>query len=185
MISKDRIVRVTNRDNGKVGYTIEDLGNLHRSFRSGQTKEVTFEELQKLSWIDGGLYLLKHCLVVDDKEVVSELLNEQVEPEYFYTEEDIKALLLGSGQDNMNKFLDMLDFAPDGVKDMIKELAVSLPCNDINKREAIKDKLHYDVTGVLTLIAEDKEESKPEPTRRAAVSEDATKPARRYTIIEN
>ena len=32
MLEKDTLIRVRNRDNGKVGYTIPDLGNLHRQF---------------------------------------------------------------------------------------------------------------------------------------------------------
>ena len=67
-INKNKIIKVTNRDNGKVGYVIEDLGNLHRSFNAGETKEITFEELEKLSWVDGGMYILKNCLLIDDPE---------------------------------------------------------------------------------------------------------------------
>ena len=181
-INKNKIIKVTNRDNGKVGYVIEDLGNLHRSFNAGETKEITFEELEKLSWVDGGMYILKNCLLIDDPEATKQLFNESVDPQYYYTEEDIKKLLLGTGVDNMNRFLDALDFAPDGVKDIIKKLAVTLPCNDVAKREAILDKLHFDVSGAL-MLQEASESKAEEPTRRVAAPE--VKQVRRYKVVEN
>ena len=47
MLDKNTLVKVTNRDNGSVGYSIPDLGNLQRRFEAGETKEVTAEELRK------------------------------------------------------------------------------------------------------------------------------------------
>ena len=41
MLEDKTILKVSNRDNGSVGYTIPDLGNLHRTFQPGETKEVT------------------------------------------------------------------------------------------------------------------------------------------------
>ena len=32
MIENSTLIKVKNRDNGTVGYTIPDLGNLHRNF---------------------------------------------------------------------------------------------------------------------------------------------------------
>ena len=49
MIDKKMELKVTNRDNGTVGYTIPDLGNLHRNFAPGETKTLTYEELEKLT----------------------------------------------------------------------------------------------------------------------------------------
>ena len=45
MVEKNREIKLTNRDNGTVGYTIPDL-NLHRTFSGGETKTITFEELE-------------------------------------------------------------------------------------------------------------------------------------------
>ena len=74
MIDKTTLIKVRNRDNGTVGYTIPDLGNLHRNFQVGETKEVTMEELRKLSYIPGGMYLLQNCFIIENKEAVAELL---------------------------------------------------------------------------------------------------------------
>ena len=91
MVEKDRIINLINRDRGSVGYKIPDL-NIHRTFSPGEVKKVTFDEIEKLSWVDGGLALLKHYLIIDDPEAAEEILGH-VEPEYFYTDEDIRTLL--------------------------------------------------------------------------------------------
>ena len=35
------LVKVQNRDNGSVGYTIPDLNNLHRTYQPNETKNIT------------------------------------------------------------------------------------------------------------------------------------------------
>lgn len=181
MVEKDREIRVTNRDRGSVGYLIPDLGNLNRQFESGETKTITYEELEKLSWIPGGDYILKNCLVIHDEEAVQQLLNG-VEPEYYYNKDDIKRLLTTG---TLDEFLDCLDFAPDGVKNMIKDMSVALPLNDVAKRQAILEKLNFDVTKALQIEAATREKDtaeEPASKRRAAApaAEDkAVTPVRR------
>ena len=89
MLDKNTIIKVTNRDNGTVGYTIPDLGNLHRLFQAGETKEITMEELRKLSYVPGGNNILKNYLILDNEEAVNELLSK-VEHKNYKKEEDIK-----------------------------------------------------------------------------------------------
>jgi len=76
------------------------------------------------------------------------LFNEKLEPEYHYSEEDVKKLLTSG---TLDQFLDCLDFAPDVIKDMIKNLAVEMPLNDMNKRQAILDKFGFDVTKAIEI----------------------------------
>ena len=155
MIEKDREVKVTNRTSATVGYMIPELGNLRRKFQHGESKMIPYNELEKLSWMPGGMYLLKNSLVINDKEVVEELL-QGVEPEYYYDDFAVKSLLeYGS----MDQLLDCLDFAPDGVIDLIKKWAVDLPCNDVLKRQAILDKLGFDVTKAIELMAASRAEA--------------------------
>ena len=94
MLENNRMIRVTNRDNGSVGYTIPDMGNLHRNFQSGESKEVTMEELRKLVWLPGGQYILENLLVIESIEAQQELL-PSVEPEYNYTKTDYFKLYPG------------------------------------------------------------------------------------------
>jgi len=52
---------------------------------------------------------------------------------------------------SLDEFLDCLDFAPEGVKDLIKNLAVELPLNDVAKREAIFNKLGFNVDNAIRI----------------------------------
>ena len=178
MLADNEIVKVTNRDNGSVGYTIPDLGNLHRNFYPSETKKIPVEELRKLSYIAGGDYILKNCLSIDNKELVEELLGK-VEPEYFYTKEEVETLLKTG---SLDEFLDCLDFAPDGVIDLIKDIAVNIELNDVAKREALKEKLHFDVTAMIENSGADVDtpvEPKEAPKRRAAVKTEEAPRTRR------
>lgn len=165
MIEKDRMIKVTNRSNSVTGYRIPEMNNLRRQFQHGESKILPFEELEKLSWMPGGVYLLKNCLVIDDPEVVAELLHG-VEPEYYYDDFAVKQLLQYGTVDQL---LDCLDFAPSGVIEMVKRWAVQLPCNDVLKREAILEKTGFDVTKNIEFM-KDAEDFEPTRTtgRRAA-----------------
>ena len=154
MLDKGTLVKVKNRDNGTVGYTIPDLGNLHRSFQVGETKEVTMDELRKLSYIPGGEVLLRDCLLIENDEAIDELLGT-VEPEYKYTEKEIKYIL---EEGSMDEFLDTLDFAPKGVIDMIKDLAVKTKLNNVEKRNKILEKTGFNVTKAIQLEEETESE---------------------------
>ena len=154
MLDKNLEVHVTNRGRGAVGYVIPEMNGLRRQFQPGETKRLNFEELEKLSWMPGGRYILENELVIDNQDVIDYLLGG-VEPEYFYTEEEVRALLT---EGTLDQLRDCLDFAPQGVIQLVKELAVSIPCNDVQKREIILDKTGFDVTNILNMLKEDDEE---------------------------
>ena len=193
MIEKDTLIKVKNRDNGTVGYTIPELGNLHRSFSKGETKEITMDELRKLSYISGGKILLQNYLIVQNQDALKELLSDDVEPEYYYGEEEIKKLLLTGSNDQL---LDCLEFAPEGVIGLVKDLAVSLKINDISKRNIILEKTGFNVTNAITIneetIEDEGEEAKS--SRRSApvtVEKSDEAPKRRvaapqqYNVVSN
>ena len=170
-MDRNTMIKVLNRDNGSVVYSIPEMNGLTRVFQSGETKEVSFEELQKLSYIPGGMYLLQNNLVIlDNKQAINLLLGE-VEPEYSYTKEDIINLMKNG---SLDEFLDCLDFAPQGVKDLIKNLSVELPLNDVSKREAIFNKLGFNVDNAIRIKKEVAVEEKVETkTRRRVVKSDS------------
>ena len=155
MIDEKKIVRVTNRDNGHVGYRIPDMNNLVRDFSANETKNITVEELKKLAYISGGPTLIRDYLVIEDPEVVEEILGD-VEPEYYYNEEDVKKLLLNGSLDELK---DCIEFAPKGTVDLVKQLAVELPVNDITKRKAILEMTGFNVDAAIMVNEETKEES--------------------------
>ena len=155
MIDEKKIVRVTNRDNGHVGYRIPDMNNLVRDFSANEKKKITVEELKKLAYISGGPTLIRDYLIIDDAEVVKEVLGE-VEPEYYYTEDDVKNLLLTGSLDALK---DCLEFAPKGTIDLVKKLAIEMPLNDIAKRKAILEMTGFNVDAAIMVNEETKEES--------------------------
>ncbi len=180
-MNKETIVKVINRSTGGVGYAIPEL-NVRRQFAVRETKDIPFGELQALSFIPGGMPILRDYLVIKNEEAVKEL-GLEVQPEYYYTEQDVKNILLNGSQD---EFLDCLDFAPEGVIEMIKSLSVSLPLNDMSKREAIFKKLDFNVTKAIEIEntkydGDGEDQQKTTPVRRAAAPKTPNGPARRVS----
>lgn len=164
MVDKNTVIKVTNRDNGSVGYQIPDL-NLQRRFQPRETKELPMDELRKLSYLPGGKYILQNCLILDNNNAVAELLGE-VEPEYYYTEAEVKELLLHG---SLAQLQDCLDFAPSGVIDLVKDMAVKLELNDIAKRQTILEKTGFNVSRAIEINQETATvEEEVVATRRAA-----------------
>ena len=180
MIDEKKIVKVTNRDNGHVGYRIPDMNNLVRDFSANETKNITVEELKKLAYISGGPTLIRDYLIIDDAEVVKEVLGE-VEPEYYYTEDDVKNLLLTGSLDALK---DCLEFAPKGTIDLVKKLAIEMPLNDIAKRKAILEMTGFNVDAAIMVNEETKEENN-DTQRVRRISEpvkEEVKPTGRRTV---
>ena len=152
MVDKNKEIRLTNRDNGSAGYTIEDLG-IHRRFSPGETKTVTFDEIEKLSWAKGGKEMLRDYLIIEDKEAAEEILGE-VEPEYFYTKETIDKLLKDG---SLEQLQDTLEFAPKGVIDLVKHEAVDLKIDSTAKREEIQKATNFNVSRAIELGVNEKD----------------------------
>ena len=170
MLDKETVVNITNRSASTVSYTVADL-DIRRSFAVNETKPVTVDELRRLSFKDGGFKLLQDYLVIDNKELVEELLGS-VEPEYWYNVSDVKDLLLNGSLEALE---DCLDFAPDGVIDLVKEYAVRLRINDLAKREAIFRATGFNVSNAIQVMIWAQEdapvEQKETRKRRVAVKE--------------
>lgn len=167
LLNNDEIIKVTNRDSGRVGYRIPEMGNLHRVFASGESKEITMGELRKLVWQPGGQNIIRKYLLLNNNDAIQELLGE-VEPEYFYKEEDIKTLLT---QGSLDELMDCLDFAPDGTNNLVKKVAVETELNDIQKRDAILKSTGFNVTNAINInhqTEEEVEESTEGKSRRVA-----------------
>lgn len=140
----EKMIQVTNRDSGDVGYTLPDSG-LHRVFAPGETKTVPLSELQALQWVPGGEFTLRELLIVNNRDALS-ALNMEVEPEYFYTEADIRKILLEGTLDQLE---DTLNFAPEGVIDLIKKIAVETELPDTRKRKMITAKTNFNIDNAI------------------------------------
>ena len=175
MLDNNTIVKVTNRSHGRIGYYVPELNHLRRTFQSGETKEITAEELRKLSWTSGGPAIIKNCLIIHNNELVQELV-PNAEPEYFYDKSDVIALLQSGSLDELR---DAIDFAPSGVVDLIKTLAVDVQVNDVAKRDIIKEMTGFDVTKAIEINKEAQQEEvkASQKTRRTGAAEVVAEPA--------
>lgn len=138
-------MKIKNRSASVVVYTIADL-NIRRRFVPGEVKELEKEEIEKLLYQPGGRTLFVNNLQVSANDMVALGFEEQ-EPEYYYSEEDIKKIMING---SLNEFLDFLDFAPGGSISIAKELAVKLPLSDMNKAEALKKAIGFDVMKAIS-----------------------------------
>lgn len=186
MENDNKMVRVTNRSRGTVGYTIPDMGNLQRFFAHGETKVVPMEEIRKLDWTPGGAVLLRDYLKIEDAEAVEEILHD-VEPEYNYTEKEIKEILLNG---SMDQLMDTLDFAPEGVVDLIKDLAIKLEIPDVRKRNAISERTKCDISKAIEINQLSKNQDEEPDTRVKQrrvqpVSTQSTVKERRTAVLNN
>ena len=148
-----KMCNVKNRGAGYVTYRIPEDG-IRRSFAPGEVKTISFEELEKLTYQAGGMAILTKYLQVQDIETINKF-NMQVEPEYHMSEKDVANVMMSG---SLDAFLDMLDFAPVAVIDLVKDMSVKLPLVDMAKRKALKEKTGFDVDAALKHIEEDKED---------------------------
>ena len=177
-----RKINVKNRSAGNVVYSVPDL-KVRRDFLPGEIKKIDEDELTQLSYSQGGRLLITQYLQILDEPARKEI-NGPVEPEYNFSDEDVKNLILTGSLDS---FLDALDFAPIGVIDLIKKYAVTLPMADVRKMNAMKDKLGFDVMSAIKNTEPDEDEKvaapAPRSQRRVPVNngEAPKKPAGRRT----
>ena len=177
MAKKMYYYNVKNRSASVVSYKIPE-DNIRRRFTPGETKRISYEELLHLSYQPGGRELMINFLQVDSIGVPKSLgINTQ--PEYYMSENRIVDLLKHG---SLDQFLDCLDFAPEGVIELVKKFAVSLPLNDFKKREALKAKTGLDVDKAIQNSGKE-----PDAKEEAAVKEAVKAPTngRRTTPTYN
>lgn len=186
------LYNVKNRSAGMVVYSVPELG-VRRVFSPGETKRITFNELEALSFIPGGKEIIANYLQVRSAQVLEEL-NVHTEPEYFMDRDQVIELIKTG---TLDQFMDALDFAPAGVIELIKTLSVELPVDDFNKRKAIKDKLGYDIDAAIKnsvkddsadevaapAISERRRASTPIIDKAAMEESAAAAPVRKYKVI--
>ena len=191
MIKDTDLISVRNRNGGSTGYVIPDK-NIRRSWNYGETKKIPFEELRAFSYLPGGLFALNNLLVVENKEAI-DLLNMEVEPEYFYNEDDIKKILLSG---SIDEFADFLDFAPEGAIEIAKNIAIKEQIPDVRKRDMLSKKTGLNINNAIMVneVMNADEEEKPAeeaPKRRVQAEEKKSEtkerrvapPADKYKVV--
>ena len=177
---------VKNRGASHVSYRIPEDG-IRRSFAPGETKEISYQELEKLTFQPGGMMILTNYLQIIEQEALN-TFGIHTEPEYHMSETDV-ANLIKTG--TLDAFLDALDFAPVSVIELIKKLSIDIPLMDMNKRKALKEKTGFDVDAALRHVEEEKEDDQKTilKTTERRVKTDAAPAGRRtappqYNIIK-
>lgn len=184
-ISDNELFVVRNRNNGSTGYVLPD-SNVRRTFAPGESKKIPMGELRSLQYSPGGAYILDNLLIVEDKRALDEL-NMKVEPEYFYDEKKIEELLFTPN--NMDEFLDFLDFASEGAIELAKDIAVKKQIPDVNKRKAISQKTGFNIENAIhvnEIMDADDNAAAPEEKkeRRVKLDTESEAPKRRVPAPE-
>ena len=144
-------IKVYNRSTGIVVYELPEL-NVRRTFGIGEVKDIDEKELEMLSQQQGGLRILYHLLLVDDREWVSRHFEAPIE--YWWMPDKIKKSMI---EDDAELFAETFDYAPNGVLEYIKKFAYEMPLTDLNKVQIIKDKTGFDVLTAISLMRDTKE----------------------------
>lgn len=191
MVDMNKIVPVRNRNNGSTSYTLKEDGIFRIWHKPGEVKNIAIDELRKASYLPGGAYILNNLLIIEDKEAL-DALNMQVEPEYSYTDEDIKKILLSTDIDALDRLEDFLNFSPQGGIEILKQLAVELEVPDTRKRKLISEKTGFNIDNAIYVnhvMADDedtvKEEKIERKTKPLNESGDSSTPKRKipnYTV---
>ena len=136
--------RVTNRSTSRVGYTLPE-DKIRRTFAPGEAKVLPYWELEKLTFQPGGCSLIANYLLIENEEAIQKL-GMPTEPEYYMTHNQVIDLMKTG---SIDAWIDCLNFAPQGVIDMIQDLSVTLPLNDVEKRTILKEKIGFDVDAAI------------------------------------
>lgn len=166
-LTRDSKIKVTNRSNGTVILKVQDR-HFRAELNPKETRVLNYGDILDVAAQPGGRNLIYNFLLIQDAEALRQGLNVKEEPEYWLTEEKIPSWM---NTCSLDEFKDALQFAPQGVLDLIKKYAVSQPLNDMAKRIAIKDALQFDVTLAITnneKSGEDEAVNAPSARRRSA-----------------
>ena len=141
MVNDNTLVKVRNLVDHTVVYRIDEK-NRRVVFGPYETKQIPAEELRILNFTTGGAVLIRDFLNIGNQELRQEFGLDPDQIEYDWTQADVdRVLTTGS----MEELEDALDFAPEGIVDMIKSRAVALRIPDMNKRNAIYKKTGADI----------------------------------------
>lgn len=177
-VADKTLVEVQNLTDHTVVY--KSFDGIRRVFLGQQKKKIRAEELRQLNYSRGGSRLLREFLSVKNKALAEEfnVSSDSFEHEYNWTAQDVDNMLLSGSEDALK---DALDFAPEGIIDLIVQRTVELKLNDVNKRQIISDKTGKDVNNMILQITEFEkanktsgESSKQQKARRVSTEEKNT-----------
>lgn len=173
----NKMLTVKNRSASMVVYRIPEDG-VRREFAPGETKKIAYSELEKLTYQSGGRNLMENFLQITDEAAINDL-SIHTENEYFMSEEQIVDLIVNG---SLDAFLDCLDYAPVGIIDLVKKFAVSIPMNDMPKRQALLEKTGFDVSKAISM--ENAEKAEDSNTIVPAASTSGRRTTTNYKVVK-
>lgn len=142
LVSDDTLVTIENMVGHDVSYTISSLG-IRRKIMPKVPFEVKAKELRALFGEPGGEVLIRNYIRVKNINLQREFGISEDQIEYNWTVEDVDDVLLNKPQEYL---LDALDFAPEGIVDLIQQRAIELELPNMDKRKAIMSKTGVNIT---------------------------------------
>lgn len=170
----DKRYKVTSKYNGYVTVTPTNTGYRYIWTNINASLDLTLEEIKNILNTPGGRDILENKVIIEDADLVKDL-GLDVEPEYYYTENDVENLLANG---TVAQLKDTIDFAPEGTISLIVETATKMKLGDRNKLQVIKEMTGANVEQMITINATDDtltEKPTTGKTRRAAIYKDETK----------
>lgn len=174
IVNDTTLVPVRNMVNHRVVYTIPEE---HRRvvFEAFQEKKIPAKELRALNYTVGGSILLKNYLCVKSIDMRAEFNIPSDQIEYDWTEKDIQHVLL-SNDSPIEQLEDALDFAPQGIREMIVDYAVEWKIPDSNRRKVISKMMNLDIDEMIKFaeMVEESNDTVPQNTHRRLSDKPAT-----------
>ena len=182
-VADTQLVQVRNLVDHSVVFKDEDT---HRRivFNPFETKKIEADMLRRLNYSHGGNVLLTNYLCVENDELAREFGVSPETIEYKWTKKDVDDLLISGSVDRL---LDALDFAPEGIVDLIISRARQLKINDMAKRKAIEENTGFSINSMITFeeqagYDEGQEEKQGQRQQRRVPSENSNAGGRRVSV---
>lgn len=148
-MTDDELIDIQNLTDYQVGYIVPEVGT-KRGFMPQQCRQIAAGELRAVYAAPGGESLFTDYLAIKDKELASEfnISTDAFEHEYNWTQKEVdNVLLYGS----LDKLKDALEYAPQGIVDLIIDRAIAVKLPDNNKLAAIKEFTGRDIASMIQL----------------------------------
>ena len=190
MTNLTRKIKVYNRTSGGLGYEIEALRITRSWAKQGDYLNIGIDELLELKTIQGGMELLEKYILIEDEEALKLIFDDrEVEPEYKYGVAEVDFLLYKA---TLEQFLDALDYAPQGVLELLLAGAKDKLPNTTAKISAMNEKYKININTMHELnkdteVAEDKETAPVSKRRSAPIVKDVEKlniEAPKYNVVK-
>ena len=159
----EKLYDVESKYTGRLSITESATGSYYVWAGAGIILRLTEQEIKNIINTPGGRNIIENYLIVNDKDLLDKMKID-VQPEYFYTKEDVKKLLEEGTEDQLK---DAIDFAPEGTKELIADVAVEERIPNLNKIETISKGTGRDIASqIKTSDVSSTEEKVTVKTRR-------------------